>query len=201
MGCRKTDGIERSAAIAEDFRIDGYAEDLVRVTWLALSPVGDPGYEIVHIPVTSVNPGDRHAQTTDVLFEARSSGTRATKDTQQPDRADTARRPTRSTGSHGCRHRMTGVSIEMGTSTACVQVPFVPRRVWSVSPHGSRVVILETDVAAPEPFFRVNAVDETGATIFDRSFPFQPEPIPSAAIDSAIRARVGVSSTIRLSLG
>lgn len=83
------------------------------------------------------------------------------------------------------------VSMDLGGGSFVYgPIPFVPRPTWTVSPGGSRLGILTTDMAAAEPSYRVYVVDATGDVVIDRSFAFVPEPIPAERIDSAIEARV-----------
>ncbi|HUF49726.1 MAG TPA: hypothetical protein VMN60_02770 [Longimicrobiales bacterium] len=82
------------------------------------------------------------------------------------------------------------VTVELGGGFALGQIPFVPGPAWTVSPDGSRLGILTTDMAAAEPSYRVYVVDDGGDVVIDRSFTFVPEPIPAERIDSVIEARV-----------
>lgn len=69
-------------------------------------------------------------------------------------------------------------------------IPYVPGFTWTMGSHGTRMATLTTDMALPEPAFRVQVVDAAGEVVFDRSYPFEPEPIPSAVMDSAIATTV-----------
>jgi len=79
------------------------------------------------------------------------------------------------------------ITIDVGNGAGSA-IPFFPQPEWAVSPHGTRVGTLTNVLDTTEPYFRVVIVDETGGEIFDRSFPFSPEPIEPAARDSAIGA-------------
>ncbi len=92
---------------------------------------------------------------------------------------------------------MEGGSVRMEVSGGfrMAQIPFVARPYWVVSGDGTRFAHLSTDVSsAPLPTYRVFVKDESGATVFDRTYPFEAVPIPTARMDSAIlaaAARVG----------
>lgn len=93
------------------------------------------------------------------------------------------------------------VTIDVGGGQIGGRIPFVPGPAWTVSPSGSRLGILTTAMALPEPSYRVFAADSAGQVIIDRSFHFVPEPIPKDALDSAIVANASrADSTVRRDL-
>ena len=81
------------------------------------------------------------------------------------------------------------VSVQVSGGMAYAQIPFFPRSEWSISPDGSRIAVLRTSLNDPEgPAYRVRVVDNTGAELINRAFPYEPVPIPGSRLDSAITA-------------
>ena len=80
-----------------------------------------------------------------------------------------------------------GVSVPVGNGVVYGQVPFYPRSYWVVRPDGEAVAILTTDSSDPaKPVFRVRVISARGAELVSRVYPFEPVPIESSALDSAL---------------
>jgi hypothetical protein len=91
------------------------------------------------------------------------------------------------------------VSMDVGNGgIAMGLIPFRPRRSWDVAPDGSRAAFLTSPTSEAEPSFTVTVFDTTGASIVDRTFPYEPVAIPGTVLDSAIEATTARrDSTIR----
>jgi len=83
-----------------------------------------------------------------------------------------------------------GVTARLDRGVVSRPVPFAPARAWTISPRGSRMALLSTEMTLPEPTFRVVVTDSTGDTIVDRSYGFDPVPIPSEVMEDAIATRL-----------
>jgi hypothetical protein len=90
------------------------------------------------------------------------------------------------------------ITIPSGRGYFRFQVPFFARSDWAVSSDGRRVAILTTDTSDPtHPSFRVRITDAAGHALVDRTFPFEPDPIPPARMDSAIAASAAPRPELR----
>jgi hypothetical protein len=90
------------------------------------------------------------------------------------------------------------ITIPSGRGYFRFQVPFFARSDWAVSSDGRRVAILTTDTSDPtHPSFRVRITDAAGHALVNRTFPFEPDPIPPARMDSAIAASAAPRPELR----
>lgn len=93
------------------------------------------------------------------------------------------------------------VRARVGGGFAFAQVPFFGRARWRVSPDGSLFAHLSTRLdTEPQPTYRVVVFDAAGTSVFDRSYPFEPGPIPSHVIDSAIVASASSHAAVSAEL-
>jgi hypothetical protein len=82
------------------------------------------------------------------------------------------------------------IRVDFNGGLGSVSVPFFARPIWTVSPDGSRIATLTTAITGEDGgTYTARVFDSRGAELLSREFPFQGEPIPAHAVDSAISAR------------
>jgi hypothetical protein len=82
------------------------------------------------------------------------------------------------------------LTVRIGQGSAVVHVPFYPRPHWAVSPDGSRLATVTTDVRGPNAgTYHVTAYTAAGEQIFSRSIPFDGVELATAVADSALQAQ------------
>lgn len=73
---------------------------------------------------------------------------------------------------------------------AVAHTPYFPHPQWAVSPDGRVIAIVTTTLrGGDQGFITVVMVNEEGAELFKREFPFEGVPIPQHVADSVLRVR------------
>jgi len=87
------------------------------------------------------------------------------------------------------------LEIKSGRETRTLPIPYYPRTYWDAINDGTRIAVVTPHFAGRDSAtFRVTVIDERGDTVFAKGYPFTPQPIPAAAVDSVrqrTRMRVG----------